>query len=146
MRIYPALLLFFLIGCSSQKNIPQAGPENIPKESIFIGEGGGFTGAFSGYEVFRNGQIVKWERNESNQMDSSKWSKKDYYIVEDFFIRIDRNGFKEMILIDPGNYYYTLETRYLDSTHSITWGGNNKKPPTIITEFYAELKKLCQGL
>lgn len=131
------------MGCNANKKNTLVVPKNIPNESIFIGEGGGFTGAFSGFEVFRSGKVIKWERNEKNQMDSIKGSNKDYFITEEYFLRLDQLGFSQMEFIDPGNYYYTLELRNSDSTHSITWGGNNSKPPQVVITFYNDLKKFC---
>ena len=144
-RITLAIVSILLVGCVSKKSSQLPIPENIPNQSIFLGEGGGFTGEFIGYEIFNNGKVVQWQTSARGEMDSATIAKKDYFTTDSYFIRLANLEFTEMKLRDPGNYYYRLELKRPDSVHAVTWGGTNQEVPQKLVVFYNDLKAFVKA-
>ena len=121
MKIICYLLFALLLNistCSSEKDIKE----------IKFGEGGGFTGAVTGYTLHPNGGVF------SGDEKIRKIGKEEMKGIQEKLKKLPVSSFR---FNHPGNMYYFIETE----KGKITWGDPSFPEPLEIKELYELLMK-----
>jgi hypothetical protein len=122
-----ALLVF----CKQQKYTA----DNLPKEQIRFGKGGGFSGMEESYTLLENGQL--FDRNKV-ALDSAKRR-----IAKTCFKAIGRLGLEKLDFKHPGNTYSFIEVPAADgSFNRIAWGAADAKLDSNIVKLHGKLMGL----
>ena len=116
------LIVLNTSNCSTPKDIKE----------IKFGEGGGFTGAVTEYQLKANGDILK-ETKKIKTIDNAEMKR-----VQNNLNKLSEASFK---FNHPGNLYYFIET----DKGKITWGDINFPEPTEVKELYNQLKQITNN-
>lgn len=142
-RVAP-LVLFFLFACSSpprQAQTPPPGsagapagapptttpapavdsPTPVPAYRLQFGEGGGFTGAWGGYTVERNGVVLQWRGRDPDDAPSDTLGILSGEGRRIIWEELQRAGFFEATADERGNMTRFIRVEADDLTHALTW-------------------------
>ncbi len=101
-------------------------------KGIKFGEGGGFTGAVTTYEVKANGDIFKAEKK-INTISKSE--------IKSIQNKLDKLSNESLKFNHPFNIYYFIETEKGNEKINIVWGNPAYPEASDIKELYNELQK-----
>jgi len=116
--------------------------EEYQDPKISFGSGGGFTGLYTRYILFENGQIFKKGGNEKEFSTFGNVKKNDAAQV---FKNYGVLKINEIELNDRGNMNYYIEYKDKDKTHNINWGGTNQPASDDLKLFYQLLNNLVKS-
>ena len=104
-------------------------------KEIKFGEGGGFTGAFTEYEIQTNGDVF---RNNSLNKEHTKIKTLDKSDLKQIQNGINKISADDYNFNHPGNIYYFIET----DNKKITWGDPSFSEPKEAKKLYEQLNKI----
>ncbi len=106
---------------------------NTSKRILFVGSGGGVTGAVNEYTIDVDGSM--YEKKSLGETASRKKGLKTNQIqqINDMFNALD---FDQMKYNNPGNLYYFIGYEINGKRHQITWGGANDEVPQKVKAYY----------
>ncbi len=104
-------------------------------KDLKFGEGGGFTGAVTEYEIQTNGDVF---RNNSLNKEHTKVKTLTKTDLKEIQNGINKVSFDAYTFNHPGNLYYFIET----DKKKITWGDPAFKEPKEVKELYEQLNKI----
>lgn len=130
--LYISLFLFSFSGCKSQ----QYSFEELPRERILFGNGGGMTGASDTYTLMENGQLFHTNSltEETKELKSIGERK-----AKACFEQMETLELSEMDFQHPGNQYYFLEAVKGSESKRIVWGAQDYDVPKSYAVLYKEL-------
>jgi len=109
---------------------------------IIVGEGGGFTGAYSQYKIHENGLIELFDFKTKSY---NKVSKVDESTVAPFFKKIEELDLGEMEVSAPGNMSQYIEINYKEiKDHRLTWAMKANAVKPAIQSLFDECFTLCK--
>lgn len=136
---------FVLIGLvifTSCKSLPQNTTTTIKRYAV--GQGGGFTGAYTEFSFSDDGKVYKRDFNYERDVFVKQLSETD---LKYFLNQIMELGLATFELNAPGNMSKYFEIRDGEnSQNKIIWGANNYNPPQKIVDFHQELYKKLSAL
>ncbi len=132
------LIALLVWGCKTK----QYTLEEYQDPQISFGSGGGFTGMYTRFTLFENGQIFKKGGSEKEFSAFANANKND---VTQVFKNYEVLQINDIELNEPGNMNYYIEYKDKDKTHKITWGGVNKQPSENLKLFYGLLNNLVKS-
>ena len=103
-------------------------------KDIKFGEGGGFTGAVTEYEIQTNGDVF---RNNSLNKEHTKIKTLTKSDIKEIQSGINKISVDAYSFNHPGNIYYFIET----DNKKITWGDPSFKEPKEVKQLYDQLNK-----
>lgn len=111
---------------------------------ITVSSGGGFTGAYSGYRVYSDGRIERWQ-GFGPQQDSLLWSRwEDRTVVKTLGSQFRTNGVFKVRWNKNSNMTSSLSYADDDSTYSWSWEfGAMEELPASLIECYESVNALC---
>ncbi len=113
------LILLNASNCSTEKDF----------KGIKFGDGGGFTGAVTTYEIKTNGDVFK---------DDKKTKTVEASELKTIQKKIDKLSNESLKFNHPFNMYYFIEI----DKNKIVWGDPAFPEPSDIKELYSELQKI----
>jgi len=126
------LLLLFLIGCNAQ----QFTINNLPKEQLHFGSGGGMTGAVDTYILLENGQLFHQNSLTKEVLELEPISKAN---AKAYFAKVNEPSFTELEFNHPGNRYSFITHKSDAKDHKIVWGSTKEELPTAYKTLYTTL-------
>jgi len=104
-------------------------------KDIKFGEGGGFTGAVTEFEIHTNGDVFKNNSLSKEHTKIKTLAKSDLKEIQNDInkIPVDAYSFNH-----PGNIYYFIET----DSKKVTWGDPTFKEPKEVKQLYEQLNKI----
>jgi len=106
---------------------------NADGSTIFIGKGGGITGAVTEYQILSNGTVLKKNGFTAALTEIKKLSGEDIAVVTQKFNDLNLSSVNYN---KPGNLYYFLGTQKGLNMHRVTWSGQDENLPKNVQEFY----------
>ncbi len=125
--LYTVIILLNISKCSSPKDFKE----------IKFGEGGGFTGAVTEYQIKVNGDIFINKSLEKENRKIKTISNSELKNIENRYNKLSKES---LSFSHPGNLYYFIE---VDQT-KIVWGDPTFPEPLDIKELYNELQKIIK--
>ncbi|MEN3027107.1 MAG: hypothetical protein ABDH31_05290 [Chlorobiota bacterium] len=128
------LVLFagFVMGCrSSAVDLPVEG-------EILVGQGGGFTGLYSGYIVRSDGLVLRWSQMPGQPERTEELGRVTADSLQPFFRRLaalERQGVR---LQGASNMTAFLELRTPSGRYRLQWG-MGEELPRVVEDLYSEL-------
>jgi hypothetical protein len=122
---FSILIVLNSSNCSTQQNFKE----------IKFGEGGGFTGIVTEYQIKANGDIFIIKSLEKENKKIKTINKSQLKNIENKISKISKES---LSFNHPGNLYYFIET---DQT-KIVWGDPTFPEPIDIKELYNYLKQI----
>ena len=151
------LIILSISGCSSYKsnnNAENPDIRNLHQEekfnsySINLSTGGGFTGLKSGYALFSNGVVTRWQKLPTGK-DLIDWKVKvDSSQIEQFRKELELTGITDRQYTETGNITAYLKYKTVDTTYFWSWKGigvNSNIPPEIKV-WYIKVNLFCSEL
>lgn len=113
--------------------------------SILVASGGGYTGAYSGYRVWRNGRTEYWLQQAGQEDNVTSRGVLGVDTVDYLFARLRYIGFHNMNVMQPGNL--TKVIRYVSGgvAHEARWGDVKSTPPPELQAYYQDVLMLMQS-
>ncbi len=108
--------------------------DNLPKEQIRFGKGGGFTGVEESFTLLENGQLFDGKKV---ALDSAKRR-----IAKTCFKAIGRLGLEKLDFKHPGNTYSFIEVPAGDGFNRIAWGAADMPIDSNIAKLHGKLMGL----
>lgn len=109
-----------------------------------VGEGGGFTGAYTEFSFSEDGKVYKRDFNYQRDVFIKQLSEADLIY---FINKINNLGIQTIDINEPGNMSKYIEIREGEtSLNKIVWGSNTYYPPNNLVEFHQELYKKLSAL
>ena len=110
------VLAVFFIFCKNTKYTA----DNLPKEQIHFGKGGGFTGIEKTYTLLENGQLFEKATDGTlTALESAKKKKAQGFFKTAKTLKLDQIKFQY-----PGNTYSFIEVPAGEGFNRISWGDN----------------------
>ncbi|MGI9173752.1 MAG: hypothetical protein ACR2GR_00330 [Rhodothermales bacterium] len=120
---------------------------NVPPDfEMRFGEGGGFTGAWSGYTIRADGTVLAWKGLAAEQSQDSVGvlARQD---LANLWQEVQALGFFEQTMDEPGNMTASIRIRADGQEHTVRWvpGLASMEPPkTPVEAFYRESWTLAE--
>jgi hypothetical protein len=139
MRIYSerfvssfvlAVAILLVGGCGSSRRLGE-------QDRIVLASGGGFTGAWSGYMIKGNGDVLGWRGVNATPDSLRPLFKLSADSTDLYFSQLDEMSFATIEFNSPGNLTYYVEQKQGDSSHMVRWGDARYTPPAPVADFYA---------
>jgi hypothetical protein len=130
MKLIILIFSLLFINCSSNKNLTENN-----SLTIAFGNGGGFTGIETKYELKQDGTIYKMQMNDSSVAIVKKVESKG---IEQLFK--DAETLKDYKYCKPDNMYQFIEI----NNNRIVWGFNTENVNPKATNLYQQLTKLLK--
>ena len=122
-----------LLGCATYKAI------NSDSKIVF-GNYGGFTGAYSEFIIFGNGDTI-FKNSTKDQGTIIRQLNEEQ--VLDVFQNISAMELYKLNLHDPGNLSYFLKFEYKNTSYHLLWGGVEEIPENL-KKYYNSLATLTK--
>jgi hypothetical protein len=136
------LVVISLMFFTSCKSLPQNTTTTVKRYAV--GQGGGFTGAYTEFSFSDDGKVYKRDFNYERDVFVKQLSESD---LKYFLNQIMELGLATFELNVPGNMSKYIEIRDGEtSQNKIVWGANNYNPPQKIVDFHQELYKKLSAL
>lgn len=113
---------------------------NYPKNIIYFGNGGGFSGLETTYGLMESGDLYK-KKNLGDEYTFLTRLKSDD--VKQIFLNFEFLGLATMQLNEPGNTYSFIEISNSEKKHKLTWSG--QAAPGNLKLFYSILQHFIQN-
>jgi len=114
------------------------------QESILVASGGGFSGAYSGYRLWRDGTLQAWTLGPDGS-DSLRTLVVLHHDTTDYlFARIRFFRFADMKVSAPGNLTYVVRIDGPEGSHEARWGDRSYTPPADLARFYDDFLALVK--
>lgn len=131
------LITVLLFSCKTK----QYTLEEYADPQITFGSGGGFTGMYKHYTLFKNGQLFKKEGKEE-QFTAMKAADRNQ--VTQVFKNYQVLNLAEVEIDEPGNMTYYIAYKDKEGEHKMTWGGTNKQAAQEVKLFYQLLNQIVK--
>ena len=147
MKVYKQSFYFFaailLVGLIySCASMPVSNTTIVKRYAV--GEGGGFTGAYTEFSFSEDGKVYKRDFNYQRDVFIKQLSEAD---LTYFINKINNLGIQTIDINEPGNISKYIEIREGEtSLKKIVWGSNTYYPPNNLVEFHQELYKKLSAL
>lgn len=136
---FAIISLIFFTSC---KSLPQNTTTTVKRYAV--GQGGGFTGAYTEFSFSDDGKVYKRDFNYERDVFVKQLAESD---LKYFLNQIIELGLATFELNVPGNMSKYIEIRDGEtSQNKIVWGANNYNPPQKIVDFHQELYKKLSAL
>jgi len=122
------VILLNLLKCSTSNDLKE----------IKFGEGGGFTGAMTEYQIKANGEIFINKSLEKENRKIKTIRNADLKNIEKKFSKLSKESLN---FNHPGNLYYFIETDQI----KIVWGDPSFPEPSEIKELYKQKKQIIKN-
>ncbi len=137
MRLLWILPVLLLSACTTRLSDDQ----EFPQAFLEIGEGGGFTGFYTGYRLWRNGTLLRWQQQRTIRTVDTV-AQKSAAEVAQWFQRAD--SLRRWQQRQVGNYSYWLIYATEQDTVRFQWQEPSQLPETVY-RFYQELSAFLQA-
>ena len=125
------VLLFFVIIFSSCKSSKQIfDPNKTKKEFLVFGVGGGFTGKILKYYITKDGSVYSHSGEEIKKIGFIQKG-----LTNQVFSNYNSLKMDKIILNEPGNKYFFIESHLNNSNNKMTWGKEPLNNPNVETYF-----------
>ena len=117
-----------------------------PDFEVHFGEGGGFTGAWSGYTIRADGTVLAWEAVAAERGEDSVGVLANQDLA-DLWQEAQAPGFFEQTMDESGNMTASMRIRADGQEHTVRWvpGLASMEPPkTPVEAFYREIWTLAE--
>lgn len=109
---------------------------------IIVGEGGGFTGAYTQYKIHESGLIEQFDFKEKSYSEIAKLNES---VVRPFFTKVEELNLGEMEISSPGNMSQYFEINYKEiKDHHLTWAMRSDAVKPAIQALFDDCFKLCK--
>jgi len=133
------LLVGLIYSCAS---MPVSNTTTVKRYAV--GEGGGFTGAYTEFSFSEDGKVYKRDFNYQRDVFIKQLSEAD---LKYFLNKITDLGIATIDINAPGNISKYIEIRDGEtSLNKIVWGEQTYYPPNNLVEFHQELYKKLSAL
>jgi hypothetical protein len=142
-RLY-AFSFVLIIGCCSsipKQTVPKVSIQSIGYNKVIVGNGGGFSGMYSGFLMASNGNVYSWN-SFSGEPDSLELL---FHTIPDsvnfFFRYLDEIKFDTISFNSFGNMNYFVEGRSENKNHRVQWAVDKSiSPPWEVKVFYSMVR------
>ena len=131
--ILSTYLFVLLLFCACSK--PSS--RNHSLLTIEFGEGGGFTGMVTSYEL-------DFKLNRLSKTGSGQWQKVEKREVEEIAQYIVEHDIKTVNFNKPYNHYTFINVNSVEGQHNLVWGDASNSPPIEVLELYDLLNNLSK--
>ena len=121
-------LVISIISCKSSKQIFD--PNKTKKEFLVFGVDGGFTGKVLKYYITKDGSVYSHSGEEIKKIGVSPKGLTNQVFSNYISLEMDK-----IILNEPGNKYFFIESNLNDSSNKMTWGKEPLNNPNVETYF-----------
>jgi len=107
--------------------------KNTGKRILFVGSGGGVTGAVNEYRIEIDGSVY-----EKKSLGETAARKKGLKIdqIHQINQQFDALGFDSLKYNNPGNLYFFVGYELNGKKHQVIWGGTNDEVPEKVKTYY----------
>ncbi len=134
-------MVTLVVGC---RGTPRHGGP-YASDTVSIGNGGGFTGTYSGYRVVGNGEVWYWMTNtrgeDSSALIATLGSDTTNYLIA----RLRFMDFASINFNAPGNLTRILTLSGPDASHTVRWGDLTQKAPDEVVRYFDDTMTLIRG-
>jgi hypothetical protein len=128
-----ALFGWFAITASAEVN----------EESLSYGCGGGFTGAWGGVLVQRDGEIYRLSRPGRGGPVEQTFIRIDRGAARDVFAEVERIKFTSIHYRKPFNITCEVTLRQGASSHAVAWGPNDPNAPSQVVALASRIQQIA---
>jgi hypothetical protein len=122
MRPVFLLLIFFLLVVNSIPAIAQKKIEKYPKDIIYFGNGGGFSGIETTYALLESGDVYKKKGLQDEFVFITRLKPNE---TKQIFLNYEFLGLSSIEFNEPGNTYSFIEFSNPNTKHKLTWDKSN---------------------
>lgn len=130
--IYFIAMFSILCSCKPQ----QYTMDDLPKERLEFGSGGGVVGKVDTYTLLDNGQLFLTNSLTQETRELEGFSKKE---AKTFFERVKGPEISELEFDHPGNLYYFINHITENKEHRLVWGSADHTVPVSCKAFYQDV-------
>ncbi len=134
------LLSFFIVtlftSCSSSGKLAN----NATSEKLIFGSGGGFTGIYMSFEIYKDGRVFNILPDNS-QSKVNKLRKKQ---TREMFSQAGNLKVNHPAFSHPGNMTYFIKYKFAGDSTEYKWGDSNFSVPNEIKDFYTKLNTIVK--
>lgn len=123
------LIIFVAMSLNPIPVVAQKKIESYPKDIIYFGKGGGFTGIETTYALLESGDLYKKQTIPDQGYQFIKRLKPEE--TKQVFSNYEFLGLGALQLNDPGNTYTFIEYSNKTSNNKLTWGGTDSLPGNL---------------
>lgn len=116
-----------------------------PNESILVAAGGGYSGVYSGYRLWRDGRVEFWKQQAGRSDSVASRQSIGTDTVEYFFARLRFIAFRRLTVNTPGNLTKIIRYAATDVLHEVKWGDVTSLPPQTLELFYQDFMSLMRS-
>ena len=136
-RILLSLCIVALFAsCSSSGKVTN----DAKSEKLIFGSGGGFTGKYVSFEIYKDGRIFSILSDKS-QSKVKKLRKKQ---TRKIFAQADSLKLNYPAFNHPGNMSYFIKYKFSGDSTGYKWGDSNFSVPIEIKDFYNQLNAIIK--
>jgi hypothetical protein len=134
------LLSLFLIASFASCSSPGKVTRDPNGQRLIFGNGGGFTGIYTNYELYEDGNIFIF-RPDSTLQPLKKLRKKQ---THDIFMQASKLKISQPEFNHPGNMTWFIKYKVNGVTTEYKWGESNAPAPGEIQDFYNQLNSIIK--
>ncbi|GBD06335.1 hypothetical protein HRbin21_00123 [bacterium HR21] len=131
------LLLAVVMGCRSTT------PEPPVEGEILLGQGGGFTGMYSGHLLRSDGLVFRWSQMPGQPERTEEAGRVPADSLQPFFRKLARWQQEGKTVLSTGNMVAFLEFRHAGTRYRLQWGLGETNEPEV-QELYQELLRFLR--
>ena len=108
----------FFLSCKT----PAYNLQDYTGARLILGNGGGFTGKYTEYILFENGQVFKNNMLNETVEDLGRIGKEE---TQQFFSNFEILGLSEIELHEPGNMNFYISVQRENTIHKLLWNSDS---------------------
>lgn len=126
-----------LINCKTSQDYQT--PYEYEGPIMSFGTGGGFSGRVNQFTLLSNGQLFKGTNLEGNVTVMDKIDKDQ---CAQLFSNYELLGFDKLQIDNPGNMYFFVKMKEVDTENKLVWGGTDVEAPEALKIYHNILMTL----
>ncbi len=111
---------------------------------LLVGQGGGFTGLYSGYLLRSDGVILRWSQFPGQPERTEPAATCSADSLQPFLQRLEEWQQRGLRLQGTGNMVVFLELRQDTGSYRLQWGLGDADVPAEVLEFHRQLQEFLQ--
>ncbi len=119
------------------------GSEPPVEGEILLGQGGGFTGLYSGHVVRSDGKVFRWSQMPGQAERTEELGRVPADSVQPFLRTLARWEHEGKSIAGTGNMVLFIEFRHAATRYRLQWGIGETVAPEV-QEFYRELEQFLR--
>ncbi len=129
-------IIAMFTSCSSSGKVSN----DAKSEKLIFGSGGGFTGMYVSFEIYKDGRVFNILPDKS-QSKVKKLRKKQ---TREIFAQADSLNINHPAYNHPGNMTYFIKYKFAGDSTEYKWGDSNFSVPIEIKDFYNQLNAIIK--